>query len=243
MYRLAVGLFFILTLLSCTFTTQPAKSELVVCINFDDNSSSVMENALPIMQEYGFRASMFVNSGRVGNQTRLTWQQLQELKNIYGWEIGGHTINHVNLATQTPEEAEYSIKADYDSLKAYGFHPTSFATPFGYCPISYYPIILRYYRNIRTCFDTAMLAPVDRTMVGSMSVINTMNPRIVANRIKQAVIERENLVVLLFHEVTDGTASYASTYTTQDFAEVMRLIHKMGVTVLPLDEALNYLNE
>jgi hypothetical protein len=37
--------------------------------------------------------------------------------------------------------------------------------------------------------------------------------------------------------------AYASTYTTQDFAEVVRLIHEMGVTVLPLDEALNYLND
>ncbi len=229
-------------LLSCNYTTQPKQRKLVVCITFDDNYPSVLENALPILDQYGYRATMFINSGLIGDSTFMSWQQLNILKYNYGWEIGGHTIRHDNLSHLTYSEAEYVIKTDFDSLCAHGFNPVSFATPFGICPVEYYPIVLKYYRNLRTCFDVPMYSPLDRSYIGCFGVSKDVTPQDVENRINQAAMDNENLVVLLFHKIIPGL-TYISNYEPIEFEKVINRIHKMDVVVLPLNEALNYLED
>jgi hypothetical protein len=48
-----------------------------------------------------------------------------------GQEIGGHTINHLDLTTLTPSQQEHEVCDDRTQLIAWGFNPTSFAYPFG----------------------------------------------------------------------------------------------------------------
>jgi len=234
-FTLLVGFLF-----SCQLTTKEQKSELVVCITFDDNYPSVIDNALPIMNQYNFRATSFVNSGLITNPFYNSWQNLALLKNQYGWEIGGHSLNHDNLALLSPEAVERVIKADYDSLNAHGFNPVSFATPFGICPYEYYPIIRKYYRNLRTIFDNPLRNPIDRFSVGCFNVTIDNSPQDVQNRINQAKLDNENLVVLLFHNITHGLTNN-SNYEPDNFAEVMARLHRLNVKVLPLNEALKYL--
>jgi peptidoglycan/xylan/chitin deacetylase (PgdA/CDA1 family) len=232
-----------LILFGCNWTTHTPKSELVVSINFDDNCSSVYAKALPAMQQYGFRGTHFVNSGKVGNPGRLTWAQLDSLKHFYQWEIGGHSLNHLNLATLSEQQAEISISADYDSLSRHNLHPVSFATPFGYCPVEFYSHILQYYKNIRTCFNTAMHCPIDQSLLGAFSVTNEMSVQDVMDRVDQAQLEGENLVILLFHEVGGEDTDYLSNCDPDIFAEIMRRLHQSRLKVLPLNEALNYLSD
>jgi peptidoglycan/xylan/chitin deacetylase (PgdA/CDA1 family) len=241
-WKLILLLIIIPFMYSCGFTSEPAGKDLVVCITFDDNYPSVYENAVPIMNQYGYRATMFVNSGLIGNPYYMSWEQLSELKDQYGWEIGGHTLNHDNLAQLTYEQAENVIKADFDSLTTHGFNPVSFATSFGICPSEYYPIISRFYRNLRTCFDNPMYNPIDRSFLGCFSVTVNLSPQDVENRISQAVIENENLVILLFHRVSPGLTNI-SNYEPDRFAEVMERLNNLDVKVLPLNEALNYLEK
>jgi peptidoglycan/xylan/chitin deacetylase (PgdA/CDA1 family) len=232
----------IVSISSCRFSSMPDNQKLIVCITFDDNYPSALENAVPIMQQYGYRGTMFINSGNVGNPIYMSWAQLSELKNQHGWEIGGHALHHDNLAFLDYEQAEQVIKSDYDSLLAHGFNPISFATPFGICPDEYYPIVMKYYRNLRTCIDVQMYSPVNRTYIGCFGVSRDMSPQVVESRIRQAVLEKENLVVLLFHRIAPGLPNI-SNYEPAKFAEVMRRLNNMDITVLPMDEALNYLEE
>jgi peptidoglycan/xylan/chitin deacetylase (PgdA/CDA1 family) len=228
-------------LFSCRLTTHPVKKELVVVFTFDDNYPSVLQNAVPIMNQYGYRGTMFVNSGNVGNPLYMSWQQLSVLYNQHGWEIGGHTLHHDNLCILTPEEADYVIRADYDSLNAHGFAPVSFATSFGICPTEYYPIILQYYRNLRTCMDNVMYCPIDRTFLGCYPAVISLSPQDVENRVLQAASDNENLVILLFHRISPGMPN-VSNYEPEDFADVVLRMHNLGVKVLPLNEALDYLD-
>ncbi|MFO7660844.1 MAG: polysaccharide deacetylase family protein [Candidatus Cloacimonadaceae bacterium] len=243
MKRLLFILFSTLLLLSCRFSTQAPKTDLVVCFNFDDHCLSVYENALPIMNQYGFRATVFANTGRVGRPNKMTWAMLDSLKHFYNWEIGGHTLNHEMLSQLTYEQAEYTIATDFNNLDSHGYAPKSFATTFGYCPAEYYDLINTYYRNIRTCFNSPMYCPIERTMVGSYNVTNEMSAREIVNRVTQAMVDKENLVVFLFHEIDTVNTDYNNNCHPLVFAEAMQRLSKMGVKVLPLDEALNYLSD
>ncbi len=229
-------------LFGCRYTSKVPNDDFILCLTFDDSCASVWTNALPIMQEYGFRGTVFANSGRIGNQGRLTWAQLDSLKHTFGWEIGGHTLNHEALSTLTYEQARFTIATDYQNLQSHGLQPVSFATTFGYCPVEYYPLINSFYKNIRTCFNVSMRQPIERTCVGSFDVINSMSPDVAYGRIAQGMMERENLVVFLFHDISEQSTTYATSYHPEDFARLMHNIESRGIKVMPLSEALDYLD-
>lgn len=75
----------------------------VVAITFDDGYCNFYTRALPLLEEYGFTATVFVASGLVGRQdTRLgpepllTWQEIREANEL-GIEVGSHTVAHLEL--------------------------------------------------------------------------------------------------------------------------------------------------
>lgn len=229
-----------LLLSGCRICEPESKSELVVSISFDDNCAGVYQNALPLMNKYGFRATMFVNSGNLDRPGYLTWEQLTDLYENYDWEIGGHTIHHTLLTNLTAAEAEEVVKADRDILKAHGFEPVSFALPSGLCPLDYYGIITHYFRNIRTTFNTSMHNPIDRTNLGAFSSIAPDNGQLYLNRIRSGIMDRENLVILYFHDISTNAPSEYNC-TPAQFEKLLKGLADLQVRVLPLDEALSYL--
>ena len=46
-------------------------------LTFDDGYADTYSIVYPIMKEYGFAATVFINPGDVG--TRLTWDQVREM--------------------------------------------------------------------------------------------------------------------------------------------------------------------
>lgn len=63
---------------------------------------------------------------------RMTDEQILELRGLGRFEIGGHTPNHVSLATIDEPVAQQEIRASFEHLTGLlGAPPTSFAYPFG----------------------------------------------------------------------------------------------------------------
>ena len=48
-------------------------------ISFDDGNLCVYENAVPIMEKYDFKATLFILTDAVGGKNHLSWEQVQEL--------------------------------------------------------------------------------------------------------------------------------------------------------------------
>ena len=79
----------------------PQKS---VLITMDDGYRSVYDIAYPILNKYGFSATLFIYTDFVGvSKIAITWDQLKEMQGK-GFTIGSHTIYHSDL-TQ-PKEGE-----------------------------------------------------------------------------------------------------------------------------------------
>jgi peptidoglycan/xylan/chitin deacetylase (PgdA/CDA1 family) len=62
-------------------------------ITFDDGQETDYTNALPILQEFGYRAEFFVNSGTIGKKNYMSINQLKEMKNA-GMSIQSHGHTH-----------------------------------------------------------------------------------------------------------------------------------------------------
>lgn len=72
--------------------------EKPVMITFDDGYRDNYTNAFPILQKYGFTASIFLVSDFMGRfDNYLTWEQVQEMSEA-GINMESHTLSHVELA-------------------------------------------------------------------------------------------------------------------------------------------------
>jgi len=126
---------------------------LNVVLTFDDGYKSWIRTAAPVLRELQLPAVFFVSSGFVGlseadeqmfvqsnlkiaskTTGSMSKQDLQFLGNS-GFDIGGHTQNHVNLGcVRTPTEAMREIADDKNQLEAIvGKEVKYFAYPFGAC--------------------------------------------------------------------------------------------------------------
>lgn len=68
----------------------PAKP---VAFTFDDGYSDVFDNAVPILQKYGYTGSFAIITGFVGNPDYATWEQITAA-HTRGMEIVSHTYDH-----------------------------------------------------------------------------------------------------------------------------------------------------
>lgn len=101
----------------------------VVSLTFDDGDAEQYA-AAEILSEHSLRATFFVNSNRVGKPGYMTWEQLEACAEA-GHEIGGHTLDHVDLTRVGAREARRQVLDDRHALVERGFEPASFAYPFG----------------------------------------------------------------------------------------------------------------
>ena len=93
---------------------KPLQNKYAV-ITFDDGFQDILTNALPILKEFNFTATVYLptqfisEEGLFFKDTRcLTWQEVMELQsnNI---EIGSHTVTHPQLASLTQQEVENEL--------------------------------------------------------------------------------------------------------------------------------------
>lgn len=93
--------------------------ERVVALSFDDGFRDVAENAMPVLRELGFRATVFVSTEVVGAQARfdwyreqppvLTWDEIVELDAAGTLRFASHTLTHPHLAKVDEERARREI--------------------------------------------------------------------------------------------------------------------------------------
>jgi len=77
-----------------------------VVINLDDGYRSTYDIAYPILKKYGFTATLFIYTAFIGaSRNALTWDQLKTMK-ADGFEVGSHSVNHVDLSKRMEGESE-----------------------------------------------------------------------------------------------------------------------------------------
>jgi peptidoglycan/xylan/chitin deacetylase (PgdA/CDA1 family) len=104
----------------------PGKS---VMITFDDGYEDFYTDAFPILQKFGFPATVFIPTGLMGNYNYLTWDQIFSMKGSI--LFANHTWSHKNVKT-TASDMEYEILTADTQLSDRSLNsPKTFAYPYG----------------------------------------------------------------------------------------------------------------
>jgi peptidoglycan/xylan/chitin deacetylase (PgdA/CDA1 family) len=74
-----------------------------VAITFDDGYTNILQNADPILREYDFPYTVFINPDSINTlNNQLTWEQVKQMQPLA--DFANHTRNHLHLLEQ--EEGE-----------------------------------------------------------------------------------------------------------------------------------------
>lgn len=109
--------------------TIPKKS---VVLTFDDGYVDNYVEALPILKEFGFKATIFVITGAVDkSKNYMNIEQLKEME-ANGMDIQSHTVHHKNLKELSYDKQLETLKASKGFLeKTLNKRIKYFAYPYG----------------------------------------------------------------------------------------------------------------
>ena len=136
------------TTLERALTTRSPRSFVVT---FDDGLRSVLEHGLPVLEQFGVPATLFVPTRFVGGDLRADWpgvdewlgtEHEDELRTLdwpgvrtlvdHGWDIGSHTCSHPRLTSLPDRElAEELTESKLECERQLGRPCSSIAYPYG----------------------------------------------------------------------------------------------------------------
>jgi peptidoglycan/xylan/chitin deacetylase (PgdA/CDA1 family) len=102
-------------------------AERVVGLSFDDGYVDVVEQALPVLEQHGFRATVFVATGLIDRTWApawyerppplLHWRDVVELDRGGTLRFGAHSVTHRNLTRLDEKEARIEIVDSKQALE------------------------------------------------------------------------------------------------------------------------------
>lgn len=121
-----------------------AMTDPSVVLTFDDGYENVFYNGFPVLQELGFKATLFLTSGYVGKMNNwpsqpsgipcmdlLNWGQIAEMaKSVFS--IEAHSMTHPRLTALSKAEAREEILTSKSEIESrLGSAVNYFAYPYG----------------------------------------------------------------------------------------------------------------
>lgn len=272
-------------LFSSVFTTiistMPTSAATVttgakVSFTFDDGLSSALLAATSL-QKYGYTGTDYIITKCVGMKVAsgtdtcaadatkdyMSWSDITNLQNTYGWEIGSHTEDHplvvsadATAAGQTPltdAQLDEEMSGSASMLRQMGFTPTDYASPYGDYDNRALAVIAKYYASHRTfqdpTYDTVGSVATDTNTFPYYAPHSTypynnylLTTEEVQGNVSLATLKTDidtakangQWLIFVFHNIVSGTASTKKADYEYSTANLEQLAAYVQTSGLPV---------
>jgi hypothetical protein len=170
----------------------------------------------------------------------MTWDQVRELRDKYKWEIGSHTINHLDLTTLTATKLKQELLGAKNAFAAEKIDVKTFATPMGSYNNKVLTEIAKYYQSHRMAWGGINGWPDyfnDYEMV-CLELKPTTTVAEAKSWIDEA-ISYNGWVVFLLHGVTAGEPGEYE-YRFDDLEEILAYTKQKQIAVTTMSDGLKF---
>lgn len=120
-------------------TRNPQSATRYAVLTFDDGFRDFYTQAYPILQKYGFGATVFLPTGfiedkgqKIKDKEHLGWREVRELHKD-GITFGSHTVTHPKLKLLKREDIVYEIRQSMETIEdKLGESIESFSCPYAF---------------------------------------------------------------------------------------------------------------
>jgi peptidoglycan/xylan/chitin deacetylase (PgdA/CDA1 family) len=115
--------------------SQGSIPEKTAVLTVDDGYKSFQTEAVPLLDQYGYKATVFVCTDYVGRSGYLSWEDIRALRKK-GYEFGNHSHSHAHFLNGSEAETRERFLADLNqSEKIFrqelGSKPSLYCYPYG----------------------------------------------------------------------------------------------------------------
>jgi peptidoglycan/xylan/chitin deacetylase (PgdA/CDA1 family) len=210
----------------------------LVTLTFDDGYEENVTNALPILDQYGFKTTQCFETADIQSGGNDAKDNVLAFKNG-GHEICSHTITHPYLTKISSSQLTQELSQSQTYLQnLIGGSVPNFASPFGDYNAAVNTEIKKYYRSHRTVdegYNSKDNFDAYRLRVQNMTPTTTLAQ--VQAWIAQAQADHTWLI-LVYHKIDSANLDPFDTYTSE-FAKQMKAIYDSGITVKTMSAALD----
>jgi peptidoglycan/xylan/chitin deacetylase (PgdA/CDA1 family) len=214
----------------------PQKGERVVCIVFDDGWQTQYTNGLPILDQYGFKATFAIITSYPDKlKSYMGWNEIITLQK-QGHDIESHTVDHPVLTRQDNATISYQLQQSQADLLKYGINAPLFVYPEGEGAgnATVESCVQQYYlagRGINgKCLN--MRQPFDRYALPGFTIGSATTVQQFKDYVNQA--DNSTIAIVYYHRISNEPVSTA--ITPDNFAAEMQYLHDNGFTVKTMKE-------
>ena len=224
----------LLTPVAANAAVDNPEPSALVSFTFDDGALSSLTQAAPTLQQHGLTGTNYVITNCVGmtgvpNSCRansdvpyMTWAQIKQLQNQYGWEIGSHTVDHQCLASTgddcqakklTAAQVDAQMADSRSALAAQGITATAFAPPYGDYDQTVMAKAAKYYSSMRGFKDEGVnLWPLSDYLVNNVAVEEGIDTVASLKAKVDQAIAAKTWLVFTFHDIRPTPSTNPDDY-------------------------------
>ena len=217
----------------------------LVSFTFDDFPKSAITNGAHVLEREGWGGTFYTAAGLVDTTNHhgphYSQQDLHDLESN-GHEIAGHTHSHADLTQMPIAQALQEIDDNRSALKKMGVKReiTNFAYPYGEVSGKLKHTLASKFTSMRGIQDGAHYGYADLNELKSQA-IDSKEHFDEAMGILDNFQSRPGWLILFIHDIIESPSEWGCT--PKQFLQIVKAVKASGARVLPVNEALSYLEE
>jgi peptidoglycan/xylan/chitin deacetylase (PgdA/CDA1 family) len=210
----------------------------MVAITFDDGRKSVLEVALPILDQRDMVATAYLTTSLLNTSGHLQISDLQKFVSAE-WELGSHGSYHVNMTELEETQLVANMIEPVQILAFYsGQEIFSFATPFGDYNEAVLDAAQKIYYNHANAWSESRGLNLPETFdpfnVHRLDVTEDISAEYLCHKLSN--LPDDSLYSVIFHNITDEPGKYNTSI--EKFETIVDCIAKSDANVVRMSDAV-----